>query len=379
MRLNKDEFMHKPSFEPGVEDDDRINPLAMSAFAAAASFAIPAIINSVLDAFSSAGNQAQSIDSNTIDLTCVVSDDLPANVRNQYCESLEVIYAYMVRSILSTNTYSKKQANTRGILASIPLLTSSDKISMIGNTLYNTAKRGADYVGSGKSALAVFNESFDNALNEKYRILSAEFDAGMEADPIVKESRASTGKWINVSLDVTSRAGKNYTKNVSIGIRVRPKVISRSDFLSFFVKRNTQPIEPDKVASFSLKRALSSLFRKKKEIPVEVVKGQVVLDDLMRKVSGIKKPFVCILVSQNVADELQDEYSIDLGSMTYAKKLYNMFPILSIGIYNTNADTITASLNPGAGFVTRSASAFNSEIASYEKQLAEYMTKRSYL
>ena len=96
----------------------------------------------------------------------------------------------------------------------------------------------------------------------------------------------------------------------------------------------------------------------------------------MRKVSGIKKPFVCMLISQNVADELKDEYKIDFESMNYAKHLYNNFPILSLGVYNTNADTITASLTPGAGFVSRAASAFNSEIASYEKQLAEMMRTR---
>lgn len=331
---------------------------------------LPFLLNGIVQLMS-ADKTSSKIDSNVIDLTCVVSDDLPQSARNQYCESLEVIYAYMVRSILSTNTYTRFNGNSRGILKSIPLLNSSDRLKMVNNVLVETSGFGS--IASGKGALAVFNESVANQMEIKYRKLVSETDCiGMEADVAVfKESRSSNGKYISVKIDVGGRS-----KEISIGVRVRPKVVSRSEMISFFVNKNTSVIEADKVSKFSFTKAITNLFNRKREIPKEVLDRKVVFSDLMRKVSGIKKPFVCILISQNIADELKEEYKIDFETMNYAKTLYNNYPILSLGVYNTNADTISASLTPGAGFVSRAASAFNSEVASYEKQLAEMMRTR---
>lgn len=364
--------------QPSMEADNNSNLPALLSSAlkdkliiAGVSAVLPFLLNGLVQAIATDADKANSIDTNIIDLTCIVSDDLPQSVRNQYCESLEVIYAYMVRSILSTNTYTRFSGNTRGILKSIPLLTSADRLKMVNNVLMEGTR--LDAVVDGKGALAVFNESVAKQMEIKYRKLVSEVDCvpGLEADAIFKESRSSNGKYISVKIDVDGRS-----KEISLGVRVRPKVVSRSEMISFFVNKNTAVIEPDKVSKFSFLKTIKNLFNRKREIPKEIFDRKMVFSDLMRKVSGIKKPFVCMLISQNVADELKDEYKIDFESMNYAKHLYNNFPILSLGVYNTNADTITASLTPGAGFVSRAASAFNSEIASYEKQLAEMMRTR---
>lgn len=356
-----------PSEIPAVESEFT-DKIILSGIAAV----LPFVLNGITQLMATS-DTSKRIDSNVIDLTCIVSDDLPQSARNQYCESLEVIYAYMVRSILSTNTYNRFSGNTRGILKSIPILNSADKLRMVNNVLVESGNFRA--MTDGKGALAVFNESVANQLEIKYRKLVCELDgiaSGMEGDvAIFKESRSSNGKYITVKIDVGG-----HSKEISLGVRVRPKVVSRSEMISFFVSKNTSVIEADKVSKFSFKKALTNLFNRKREIPKEVLDRKVVLSDLMRKVSGIKKPFVCMLISQNIADELKEEYNIDFESMNYAKTLYNNYPILSLGVYNTNADTISSSLTPGAGFVSRAASAFNSEVASYEKQLAEMMRTR---
>lgn len=377
MRIN-DELVDK--VEASLEDASPKTSATEKILVASAIALLPGIINGLLSALSS--NKAQTIDTNIIDLTCVVTDDLPQSVRNEYCESLEVIYAFMIRSILSTNTYTSLNSNTKGILKSIPLLTKESDVRFVGNVLTDIYTGIFNRDAKGKFATAVFNEAYMEALEMKYRKLVNEVEKldifGLEAnEPVFKESRSSNGKYLNVDITYNDLLGKQNKKNVSIGVRVRPKVVTRTEMISFFINRNTSAIDPDKVSVFSFKKMMNNL-RGKKLNYKEVIDTAPTLTHLMNKVAGIRKPFVCLLVSQNVADELHDEYKIDLDTVSFASKLYANYPILSIGIYNTNSDSITASLTPNAGFVTRSSSAFNSEIAAYEKQIAELAKNKSY-
>lgn len=337
-------------------------------YGAGITFAVPAILNSIISVMREKGNSTR-IDSNIIDLTCIVSDDLPMSVRNQYCDSLEVIYAYMIRSILSTNAYGRTNSSTTGILKSIPLLTSADKLKLVNNTLVDATAISLNKL-SGKTATNLFAESLAQAWKNQYQ------EIAMEADALIKESRKSTGQYINVALDIIGSDGKATKKEISLAVRVRPKVVSRAEMIGFFVKN--KEIDSEAASKSSFFGNLKTMLTRNSAIKPEEFKGKAHVIDLMKKVSGIKKPFVCVLTSEAVKEELEDEYGVKLDTMAFAGKLYKQYPLLSIGIYNTNSDSITASLNPNAGFVTKSASEFNSEIAQYEKRLGELVSNRSF-
>ena len=92
--------------------------------------------------------------------------------------------------------------------------------------------------------------------------------------------------------------------------------------------------------------------------------------DMMNTIEGINKPFVCVLLSGTARDMLFDA-GITITNSATVQKIYEQLPIMSIGIYDTNTDTIQAALTRDSYFVTRTAGEFNSEISNYEKQLSE--------
>lgn len=337
---------------------------------------IAMLINFIFDIRDAINNGRDlSLTSNTIKLECVVSDDLPMDLRNEYCHSLEVVYATLIRNLLNPGTRNRFDSNPMSIFRSIPVLTAYDPVS------FNKKIKGwistSDWIFNrsftGNKPLDVFTESM---LQELDKALLQNPMVSLENDVILKESRGAVSTYVDIGFLVNTIGGGTTEKKFSIGVQVIPKVVSREEMIQFFVKQNTEVLQGTGSAggkSFWDRVKAVFTFRKRaveKEIKTAPKEVQKTFYECMKSVQGIKKPFVAILTSNIVAESCA-ELGVDILKNATAQKIYDKFPVISIGVYDTNSDTITASLTQDSQFVTRGAGEFNSEISRYEKEFRE--------
>lgn len=318
----------------------------------------------------------QPLNGSIITLQCVCTDDLPIDVRNSYCQSLEVIYAMIIRGLLNIQDRSRFNSTPTSILSSLPMLTPHDKVKynekINGFISVRDSILSGSNVSGGQTALTAFTENLEAKINE---LVSLKEQLGMEADVILKDATSAAPTFVEVSVNISHFGGRVVEKKFSIGIQVRPKVVSTQEMMQFILKRNNSVGDPDGATrsywqrmknkfTFNYKRAKNSA--KTGQMP-----GERTLNDMMESVKGIKKPFVCLLMSNLCRDGLRD-LNVDIVRNTrLTQKLYETLPIMSISIYDANTDTITYSLTKDSYFMTRTAAEFNSEVSQYEKQLAE--------
>lgn len=307
------------------------------------------------------------IGNNIITLPCLVSEDLPMEIRNSYCKSLEVVYAAAIKSILSIKERSRFDSSARDIFRSIPILTPYDKVKYKKDmqTLEEVSDWFFNREYSGKRAIDVFTESYIKNINKYF---DDKYDLGMEASDIVyKESRAGVPTYVEIAIVVDSLQGRAAEKRITIGVEVRPKVVSNVELVSMFVKRLLPKPEAKDIGFFTRMKNIFKFNSKRPEIAKRANKS---VYDMMNTIEGINKPFVCVLLSGTARDMLLDA-GVTITNSATIQKLYAQLPIMSIGIYDTNTDTIQAALTRDSYFVTRTAGEFNSEISNYEKQLSE--------
>lgn len=383
---------NKPDYEAGTEAIDmKLVPWA-GILSLGSAFILTPVINSIIDVtdpnVSQIGSARNMISNNVIDLTCITSDDLSSTITKDYCKSLEVIYAMMIRSLISSQTRSRLKNTSGSIFKDIPIQNAYDGLTLDkdGNLAQFTSnwfkgKFRAPY--SGKAAVAVFNESKLAELEKEYRNL-VNLGAGIESDPFLKETRGAGPKFIDIELSTTSLDGKAATKNLSIGVAVRPKMVSAADVFSFMVKRNASALEPDKTAKVGFLKSVTKLFSREKVVKEAMGNGSASgkaasgLYKTMQKIKNIKKPFVCLLLSSEIADELRDKYKINIMDPGVIRGLYKAYPIMSIGIYNADRDKYFISVTPDAPMNEYTASELSSEISGYEKQLADIVRSKAY-
>lgn len=383
-----------PTYDGGTEAKDSSSASFPwgSVIGLAGTLLIAPVINTVIDVMdpniSQLGNSRNMISNNVIDLTCITSDDLSSSITKDYCKSLEVIYAMMIRSLISSQTRSRLKNNSGSIFRDIPIQNAYDGLILDkeGNFSQFTSqwlkgKFRAPY--SGKAAISVFNESKIDELEKEYRNL-LRVEAGIESDPFLKETRGAGPKFIDIELSTTDLSGKAATKNLSIGVAVRPKMVSAADVFSFMVKRNASALEPDKTAKVGFLKSITKLFSREKVVKDAIDNGTASgkaasgLYSTMQKIKNIKKPFVCILISSEIADELKAKYKIDIMNPGVIRSLYKAYPIMSIGIYNSDRDKYFISVTPDAPMNEYTASELSSEISGYEKQLADIVRSKAY-
>lgn len=313
---------------------------------------------------------------NTITLQCVCTDDLPIDVRNSYCKSLEIIYAMMIRSLLTLQNRSRLNDTPTSIMGSLPMLTPYDKVKFndkingfisVRDSIFNRNKQ------DGQKALDVFTESLQDKLDEFTRVMNT--ISIEDANVILKGGSSAAPTFIEISLNINEFSGRVTEKKFSLGIQVRPKVVSSQEMMQFIVKRNNAVAEVDGATRTFWQRMKNSFIfnykRVKNSAKSGEIQGEKTLNQMMESVKNIKKPFVCLLMSNLTVEGLKD-LNIDLvENFKIAQKLYETLPIMSISIYNANTDTITSSLTKDSYFVSRTAAEFNSEVSQYEKQLAE--------
>lgn len=302
---------------------------------------------------------------NKVTLYCLVAEDLPIDTRNSYCKSLEIVYATIIRSMLSLRDRSRLDSSPREIFRSLPMLTPYDKVQFdknigsfikVSDWFFNRQYNGSD-------ALDVFNESFLNLMDSSVTV-------GMEADAFLKEGRGSVPTYVEINTSVSQLGGRPIEKSYSIGVEVRPKVVSNEELASMIIKR-TKVVKDIPAESIwkKIKTKLNFNLKRKevKEMDRDTHKS---LNDLLGYVHAIEKPFICMLLSNRTRDILVQAGINPIDKQTL-KKLYDTLPIMSISVYDVNTDTITASLTRDTYTVTRTAGEFNSEISNYEKQLSE--------
>ena len=380
-----------PIYEPGTEagiPSGMIGPLTTLAGAVL----ITPVLNMILDVkdpnVAVMGSSTSMISNNVIDLTCITSDDLTSSTTKDYCKSLEVIYAMMIRSLISSQTRSRLNNSSASIFKDIPIQNAYDGLQLdkAGNisTFVPSWFRGKVRAPlSGKAAVGVFNESRIAELEKEYLSL-IRVQGGLESDPFLKETRGAGPKFIDIEMSTTDLSGKATTKNLSIGVAVRPKMVSASDIFSFMVKRNVTPLEADKVAKVGFMKSIAKLFSREKVVKnaadnsSDSGKAASALYRSMQKIKDIKKPFVCLLISSEIADELKSRYKIDIMSPGVMRSLYKTYPIMSIGIYNADRDKFFISVTPDAPMNEYTASELSSEISGYEKQLADIVRSKAY-
>ena len=163
-----------------------------------------------------------------------------------------------------------------------------------------------------------------------------------------------------------------------MGVQVIPKVVPANEIAQMFIKQNNRILQAAQDASRSWWEKLKSVFTFKSKEAIKAASSEgnkvaaKVLNDNMNAVADIKKPFVNILMSNNVAEMLQDA-RFDIMNRSTVNKMYNNLPLMSIGVYDINTDTITASMNRSPIFTKRTASEFNSEASKLQKDLAELL------
>lgn len=325
-------------------------------------------------------NDVMSIDKSTITLVAVCDNSLPMPMINQYCENLEVIYGAYIRSLLSISTRTRMDANAKSIFKSLPLLTPYDTVKFnekldafesVKNSLFRNAK-------SSSSMVSYFAEEAKKELMkvDEYKNSSLVSSYSYEAnDAFLQENRGGVPTFVNADLVVTA-LGKTVEKKVSIGIRVIPKLVDKEWLMSFFIKKGKVSVSNTKDTFFGKLKAKLKVNKnriKSAIIPNREKKNLVEMFDMVEKVN---KPFVCVLLNNSTATALQNA-GLKVMSPDVLKTIYNKYPIMSIGVINTHLDNITVSLTRDTNYVVQTLSEFNSEVAVYQKELAELVRANS--
>lgn len=310
-----------------------------------------------------------------INLQLVATEDLSIDTVNSYCKALEVLYAMIIRSILTVQDRSRFSSNANSIFTSLPMLTPYDKVSFDKKLQsFISVRDGIFSKGeSGSKALQTFAESFTAHLQDMNKDKSTiSFE-----EVILKDATSAAPTFVDVTINVTQFGGKSVEKTFSIGLQVRPKIVSNQDMVQFLVKRNLSLVNnvDGQTKSFwaRLKAKFSFNYRRAQNTSTKVgakPADERTLENMMASVKSIKKPFVCLLMGNITRDMLKD-MGIDITNAKLVQSIYAKLPVMSIAIYDSYKDTITSSLLRDTYFVEKTASEFTSEISQYEKQLSE--------
>lgn len=336
-------------------------------------------VNSLFDIHDAmAAKNITDMNANVIELACVCTDDLPVDLVSQYCKSVEIVYATLVRSILQSTIRSRGNSRPKDMLKSLPILTNFDLVEF--NDEINAISSVSEGLFGNKNAQS--GSAAVNAFLEAVKVELAKRDIveyGIEADVFLKETRGGVPTFIDVSVTITTPGGgKPIEKVIPIGISVRPKMVQPQEMIGFFIKQNnalTEISNASKVKSkkFSFKSLLSSNRIKKDKIMGGVLdnKSKRVLSSLLESTKNIKKPFVCLLISNYTRDLLKDA-GVDIEKPALIRNIYKSLPVMSISIYDMNVDMIYYSLSKTQTTLVKvTASTFNTDVSQLQKTLAE--------
>lgn len=325
-------------------------------------------------------NEPMSLDKSTITLVAVCDNSLPMPMINQYCENLEVIYASYIRSLLSVGTRTRIDSNAKSIFRSLPLLTPYDTVKFnekldafesARKNIFTNAKSSSSMVSyfaeEAKKELMKVEEMKSRSISNLYS-----YEAN---DAFLQENRGGVPTFVNADISVTA-LGKTVDKKVSIGVRVIPKLVDKEWLMSFFIKKGKIAVNNTGDSFFGKLKAKLKVNKNRLKsvvIPGSQKKNLVEMFDMVEKVN---KPFVCILLNNTTATALESA-GLKIMSPDVLKNIYNRYPVVSVGIINTHLDNIKVSLTRDSSYVQQTLSEFNSEVATYQKELAEIVRANS--
>lgn len=316
----------------------------------------------------------ESIDSSTIKLVCVADNTLPEKTISEYCKNLEVIYASYIRSILSVSSRTRFNSSAKSIFRGLPLLTPYDKVKFDQKLdSYESAKLAL--FSNAKSSSAMVSHFAEECRKEFMNIMAnrpgvLENNFSLEADAFLKESRGGVPTFVNADLLINA-FGKTVEKKISIGVSVVPKLVDKEYLMSFFIKKGKVNVTTGEKESFfgKLKSKLKVNKNRIKSLNIPGMKKKNLVE-MFDAVERVDKPFVCILLNNTTASSLEAG-GLKVMSPDVLRAIYNKMPVMSIGVLNTHLDKITVSLTRDTTYYTQTLAEFNSEVASYEKELAE--------
>lgn len=326
-------------------------------------------------------NEPLSLDKSTITLVAVCDNTLPMPMINTYCENLEIIYASYIRSLLSVGSRTRVDGNAKSIFKSLPLLTPYDTVSFNEKMDAYESVRSSLFSRNSKSSSAMVSHFAEEAKKELYKVEEIR-NGGLDSlyayeaeDVFLNESRGGVPTFVNADITMTA-LGKTIEKRVTIGVRVIPKLVDKEWLMSFFIKKGK--ISVNKTGDTFFGKLKSKLKVNKNRIkslliPPKEKRNLVEMFDMVEKVN---KPFVCVLLNNTTATALESA-GLKIMSPDILKNIYGRYPIISVGIINTHLDSIKVSLTRDSTYIQQTLSEFNSEVATYQKELAELVRANS--
>ena len=319
-------------------------------------------------------NSFSGIQDTVVTIPVVVSDDIPKGVRDDYCGCLEVLYGMLIKSTLDGKTRSGS-GDVQRIMKTLPFLTSNDKVKVsksiaaLSDVTGRLIKEKEGLMSTnGANAVSVFLESVKEYYDDYIH------SPGMEGNDevFVKTGRSGLPTFITVEC-LVKNGSKLEKKKMQIGIRCIAKTITKEETVAFFVKHKHAVAEVKTATTLwqKVKNVVTLSFLRNKNSQSEASPAVTkTLESMLNAVKSIDKPFVAMLLSDEVRELLNDN-GLNILNPSFVRTLYAKYPILSISFFDANSDTYLVSLLQDSVFTRRSASELNSERDKYEKVIGD--------
>lgn len=319
-------------------------------------------------------NSFSGVQDTVVTIPVVVSDDIPKGVRDDYCGCLEVLYGMLIKSTLDGKTRSGS-GDVQRIMKTLPFLTSNDKVKVsksiaaLSDVTGRLIKEKEGLMSTnGANAVSVFLESVKEYYDDYIH------SPGMEGNDevFVKTGRSGLPTFITVEC-LVKNGSKLEKKNMQIGVRCIAKTITKEETVAFFVKHKHAVAEVKTATTLwqKVKNVVTLSFLRNKNSQSEASPAVTkTLESMLNAVKSIDKPFVAMLLSDEVRELLNDN-GLNILNPSFVRTLYAKYPILSISFFDANSDTYLVSLLQDSVFTRRSASELNSERDKYEKVIGD--------
>nr|DAJ49259.1 MAG TPA: hypothetical protein [Caudoviricetes sp.] len=319
-------------------------------------------------------NSFSGVQDTVVTIPVVVSDDIPKGVRDDYCGCLEVLYGMLIKSTLDGKTRSGS-GDVQRIMKTLPFLTSNDKVKVsksiaaLSDVTGRLIKEKEGLMSTnGANAVSVFLESVKEYYDDYIH------SPGMEGNDevFVKTGRSGLPTFITVEC-LVKNGSKLEKKKMQIGIRCIAKTITKEETVAFFVKHKHAVAEVKTATTLwqKVKNVVTLSFLRNKNSQSEASPAVTkTLESMLNAVKSIDKPFVAMLLSDEVRELLNDN-GLNILNPSFVRALYAKYPILSISFFDANSDTYLVSLLQDSVFTRRSASELNSERDKYEKVIGD--------
>lgn len=319
-------------------------------------------------------NSFSGVQDTVVTIPVVVSDDIPKGIRDDYCGCLEVLYGMLIKSTLDGKTRSGS-GDVQRIMKTLPFLTSNDKVKVsksiaaLSDVTGRLIKEKEGLMSTnGANAVSVFLESVKEYYDDYIH------SPGMEGNDevFVKTGRSGLPTFITVEC-LVKNGSKLEKKKMQIGIRCIAKTITKEETVAFFVKHKHAVAEVKTATTLwqKVKNVVTLSFLRNKNSQSEASPAVTkTLESMLNAVKSIDKPFVAMLLSDEVRELLNDN-GLNILNPSFVRTLYAKYPILSISFFDANSDTYLVSLLQDSVFTRRSASELNSERDKYEKVIGD--------